>query len=60
MARQHRLYPEIVNQSLIEAAGAEVRLRETLPELSNMKKSYCHLSMSSWNRKQIPSASFTD
>ena len=32
MARQYPLYPEIINQSVIDAVLVEVRLRETRPE----------------------------
>jgi hypothetical protein len=32
MAKQHKLYPEIINRPVLEAALVEVRLRDTLPE----------------------------
>ena len=32
MAGQYRLYPEIINQTVIDAALVEARLRETMPE----------------------------
>lgn len=32
MARQHKLYPEIINRQVLEAALVETRLRDTLPE----------------------------
>ena len=32
MEKQYKLYPEIINRPVLEAALVEVRLRDTLPE----------------------------